>query len=84
MNCKGRQYSDQMICGACGLQWDINDPEPPECDPNQPVIIDAFDVSHVLVGKKSKCGVWCAPDMTGVGKVTCKECRIGVNTNTGE
>jgi len=31
MTCKARQYSDQMICGQCGLQWDVNDPEPPEC-----------------------------------------------------
>lgn len=29
--CQARQYSDQMICGACGLQWDVNDTEPPEC-----------------------------------------------------
>lgn len=25
------QYGDQMICAACGLNWDTNDPEPPEC-----------------------------------------------------
>lgn len=31
MACKARQYSDQMICGECGLSWDTNDPEPPEC-----------------------------------------------------
>lgn len=31
MSCKARQYSDQMICGECGLSWDTNDPEPPEC-----------------------------------------------------
>lgn len=31
--CDARQYSDQMICGKCGLQWDINDPDPPECNP---------------------------------------------------
>lgn len=29
-NCKARQYSDQMQC-VCGLAWDVNDPEPPEC-----------------------------------------------------
>lgn len=29
-SCKARQYSDQMMC-ECGLQWDMNDPEPPEC-----------------------------------------------------
>lgn len=29
--CKARQYSDQMICGACGLAWDTNDPDRPAC-----------------------------------------------------
>lgn len=31
MSCYARQYSDQMMCGPCGLQWDVKDPEPPEC-----------------------------------------------------
>lgn len=30
-NCLARQYSDQMACDACGLVWDMNDPEPPTC-----------------------------------------------------
>ena len=30
-NCKARQYNDQMICGQCGLQWDIDDEDPPKC-----------------------------------------------------
>lgn len=29
--CHARQYGDQMICTPCGLNWDVNDPEPPEC-----------------------------------------------------
>lgn len=29
--CKARQYSDQMNCAACGLCWDVNDPDPPPC-----------------------------------------------------
>lgn len=33
-NCQARQYSDQMLCAACGLAWDMNDPEPPECHKN--------------------------------------------------
>lgn len=28
--CRAYQASDQMIC-PCGLQWDINDEEPPQC-----------------------------------------------------
>lgn len=31
--CYARQYSDQMQCGKCGLAWDVNDPEPPRCQP---------------------------------------------------
>lgn len=29
--CLARQYGDQMICAACGLTWDTNDREPPDC-----------------------------------------------------
>ena len=31
INCKARQYSDQMQCATCGLTWDVNDPDPPPC-----------------------------------------------------
>lgn len=31
--CQARQYGDQLICAACGLNWDANDPEPPACRP---------------------------------------------------
>lgn len=31
MICKAKRYNDQMICGRCGLQWDVNDPKPPKC-----------------------------------------------------
>jgi hypothetical protein len=33
-NCQARQYGDQMICAPCWLNWDANDPEPPECRKN--------------------------------------------------
>jgi hypothetical protein len=33
MTCQARQYGDQRQCAACGLIWDINDPEPPKCKP---------------------------------------------------
>jgi len=33
-NCQARQYGDQMICAPCGLNWDTNDPDPPECRKN--------------------------------------------------
>ena len=32
--CLARQYGDQLICAPCGLTWDTNDPEPPECRKN--------------------------------------------------
>ncbi|RTL04966.1 hypothetical protein EKK58_09165 [Candidatus Dependentiae bacterium] len=25
------QQSDEMFCSDCGLRWDVNDPDPPEC-----------------------------------------------------
>lgn len=30
-HCQARQYSDQMMCSRCGLQWDVTDPDPPQC-----------------------------------------------------
>jgi rubredoxin len=33
--CKAHQVSDQMNCHACGLVWDMNDPDPPECLPEK-------------------------------------------------
>ena len=39
MNCRARQYSDQMICHTCGLAWDMNDPEPPKCKLNHKVLV---------------------------------------------
>lgn len=32
-HCKAYQQSDEMVCVACGLRWDVNDPEPPKCQP---------------------------------------------------
>lgn len=32
MTCEARRCNDQMHCGRCGLQWDI-DEEKPECKP---------------------------------------------------
>lgn len=29
--CQARQFGDQMSCGACGITWDTNDPDPPAC-----------------------------------------------------
>lgn len=35
-SCQAKQYSDQMICSRCGLQWDVNDPDPPLCQKDKP------------------------------------------------
>jgi hypothetical protein len=29
--CVAYQVSDQMTCPRCGLTWDKNDPNPPDC-----------------------------------------------------
>lgn len=29
--CNAIQCSDQMVCAACDLGWDMNDPDPPAC-----------------------------------------------------
>lgn len=29
--CVARRHGDQMHCARCGLQYDVNDPEPPRC-----------------------------------------------------
>ena len=31
MTCKAIRRGDQMDCGTCGIQWDIDDPAPPAC-----------------------------------------------------
>ena len=31
MPCKAIRRNDQMCCDQCGLQWDIDDPDPPVC-----------------------------------------------------
>lgn len=43
-NCQSRQYGDQMICAPCGLNWDTNDPEPPECRKNIKIEAEALPV----------------------------------------
>lgn len=49
MNCEAIQYSDSMNCARCGLQWDVNDPQPPKCapDPNTPFGLGALTIDPV-------------------------------------
>lgn len=34
MSCEAKQFGDRMICKRCNLEWDTNDPCPPNCDGN--------------------------------------------------
>jgi hypothetical protein len=34
--CFARQYSDRMRCYTCDVSWDVNDPDPPKCEPKFP------------------------------------------------
>lgn len=47
-NCKAYRVSDQMLCGKCGLQWDVNDPDPPECGQGQPIVTSGVAGWHSL------------------------------------
>lgn len=43
--CKAKRYSDQMMCGKCGLVWDANDPEPPVCRSNNQLKVEDTPVN---------------------------------------
>jgi hypothetical protein len=49
MRCLARQTSDQMTCHACGLVWDMNDPEPPTC--NQGVRVGTLQFTNSVTGR---------------------------------
>lgn len=33
--CEKRYEGGQMVCDRCGLVWDRDDPDPPECQTNR-------------------------------------------------
>ena len=37
--CRAKRYGDQMICGRCGVQWDVEDTDPPKCMREGDVVI---------------------------------------------
>lgn len=37
MSCRAVRVNDEMHCGHCGLQWDIDDPDRPACPENKPM-----------------------------------------------
>jgi hypothetical protein len=55
MTCQAKQYSDEMSCTACGLSWNISDPNPPKCrQPLSCAVCDA-ETGPVRVGKYAVC-----------------------------
>ena len=48
-NCQARIRGDQYRCDRCGLVWDINDLDPPECQ----TVFNVGTPGHIDHGKKS-------------------------------
>lgn len=46
-----RRYSDQYHCSECGKQWDVNDPDPPECQRESRAGRDAIESIRKLFRK---------------------------------
>ena len=55
MTCQARQYSDEMSCAACGLSWDISDPNPPKCRLRLSCAVCDSETGAVRVGKYAVC-----------------------------
>ena len=55
MTCQARQHSDQMVCDACGLTWDMNDPEPPKCRQGIACAVCEAEAGAVKVGRYWLC-----------------------------
>lgn len=48
-DCQARQYGSEMHCAKCGLVWDTNDPEPPECQTDRQIGFKHLDkIKEVL------------------------------------
>lgn len=57
MTCRARQHGDQMLC-ECGLAWDVNDPDPPDCRAS--MLSDVGPVQAALDGAlrhARRCGI---------------------------
>ncbi len=33
--CKARRHNDEMRCDHCNRVWELNDPDPPKCNPQR-------------------------------------------------
>ena len=61
--CKARQYSDTMICGPCGLQWDVNDIDPPQCQPKNKPKVEHYKPPVILTPEERARGVQVLKDL---------------------
>lgn len=52
-DCKAYRQSDEMVCGPCGLRWDVNDPEPPKCQPRREPLVKLIGLSGAAGSGKS-------------------------------
>lgn len=52
-HCKAYQQSDEMVCTQCGLRWDVNDPEPPKCQPRREPLVRLIGLSGAAGSGKS-------------------------------
>lgn len=46
-----RRYGDEYHCSACGKQWSIDDPEPPECQRESTAGRDAIESMRKMFRK---------------------------------
>ena len=52
-HCKAHRQSDEMVCSHCGLRWDMNDPEPPKCQPRREPLVRLIGLSGAAGSGKS-------------------------------
>ncbi len=48
MQCDKRRIGDEYHCPRCRTRWDINDPEPPPCEAEQPKLVTLTDRLRTL------------------------------------
>lgn len=47
--CLGRTCGSQIICAPCGLTWDIDDKDPPDCQPRNGIPLSPITVIKDLL-----------------------------------
>lgn len=47
-----RRYGDEYHCSACGKQWSIDDPDPPECQRESRAAREAVESMRKMFCKK--------------------------------